>query len=163
MDEVYVCDADALINLWRHFEKEALKALRHLAKHGFLKIPEGVCREILRGSDKLKRFVESKSASVEFRIEGSLQGVVAELDQKYGEQIRLGKRGYEGFWKSKAGRKAADAQVIAVAKHLSAICVSDDRGVRLACMLEDVYCIGWTEWARRILPAFQPSLFGDTP
>ncbi len=158
-EELYVCDADALIDLWRHFGDVALKALRRLAKHGRLKSPEGVCREILRGSDRLMCFVKSKRASVEVRIQGPLEGMVAELERKYGERIRLGRQEYGGFWKSKAGKQAADGQVVAVAKHHSAICVSDDRAVRFACALEGVPCIGWTEWARKLGLVKQLSLF----
>lgn len=156
---LYVCDADVLINLWRHFREDTLKALRQMARHGYLRVPEGVCREILRGSDRLMRFVKRKRTSIEVQIQGSLRELVVEIDQKYGERIRFGSQEYHGFWKNKAGKRAADAQVVAVAKHLSAVCVSDDRAVRLACALENVRCIGWMEFARRFGLAKQPSLF----
>ncbi|MCX7887742.1 MAG: hypothetical protein N3B01_10900, partial [Verrucomicrobiae bacterium] len=51
-------------------------------------------------------------------------------------------------WKSKAGRQAADAQVVAVAKLLKGVAVSDDRAVKLVCATEGVPCIGWSEFAR---------------
>lgn len=158
---VYVCDADALINLWRHFNNDAIKVLKWLARRGSLKIPEGVCREVLRGSDRLMRFAKTERAKVEVRIQGQLREVVVEMERKYGERIQFGERRYPGFWSSKAGREAADAQVVAVAKHLSAVCVSDDRAVHLACALENVACIGSAEFARQLGLAKQLALFDD--
>lgn len=80
----------------------------------------------------------------------NLRDELARIERQYGEQIVVGKNSYPGFWHSPAGRKAADGQAIAVAKHLKATVVSDDRAVRLACMLESIGCIGWTEFARRL-------------
>lgn len=156
---LYVCDADAVINLWRHFKKMALTALKRLARRELLKIPEGVCREIHRGDGKLKRFMENHRASLEVRIQGPLQKMIFQLERKYGERIRLGRQEYGGFWKSKAGKQAADAQVVAVTKYLSATCVSDDQAVRFACALENGKCIGWVEFARRLGLVRQFSLF----
>ena len=62
----------------------------------------------------------------------------------------MGGKEYNGFWSSQAGRKAADGQVVAVAKVHNCTVVSDDGAVKLACMLEDVPHIGWTEFARQV-------------
>ena len=61
----------------------------------------------------------------------------------------MGNTDYKGFWKSAARKKAADSQVVAVAKLHGRIAVSDDHAILLACMIEGVQCIGWTEFARR--------------
>jgi len=79
-----------------------------------------------------------------------LQREVATLEKKYGERIVFGQQSYAGFWRSKAGRRAADGQVVAAAKWERAIAVSDDQAVKLACALENVPCIGWSEFARRL-------------
>lgn len=50
--EIHVCDADCLINLHRHFGRKAISALQHLGKRGGLKLPEGVIRELERGTDR---------------------------------------------------------------------------------------------------------------
>lgn len=151
--EVYVCDADSLINLHRHFGREALKVLRRLSKSGYLKLPEGIVRELIRGTDKLAKFaskVEKEGRVVGANREPNLKHEIASLEKKYGQTIVVGKQQYKGFWSSKAGRQAADAQVVAVAKLLKAVAVSDDRAVKLACALEGVECIGWSEFARRL-------------
>ncbi|MCS7009309.1 MAG: DUF4411 family protein [Chthoniobacterales bacterium] len=150
--EVYVCDADCLINLHRHFGKRALAELRRLGKRGDLKIPEGVIREIIRGTDKLAKFLEKQqhSLSVAVSADPRLPPEIAKLENRYGETIIFGEQRYGGFWTSRAGRKAADAQVVAVAKLLKCVAVSDDRAVKLVCALEGVQCIGWSEFARRL-------------
>lgn len=150
--EKYVCDADCLINLHRHFGRASLKALRGLGKKGALKLPEGVIREIKRGTDKLARFVEKEEQVLEVTISSdpSLSNEIARLERSYGEKIVFGQQEYSGFWKSRAGRQAADAQVVAVAKLLKAIAISNDRAVQLACSLEGVSCINWAEIARRL-------------
>ncbi len=89
----------------------------------------------------------------------NLAGELARIERQYGEQIVVEAKTYPGFWHSPAGRKAGDGQLIAVAKILNAVVVSDDRAVRLACMLENIPCIGWTEFARRVTLT-QPRLPG---
>jgi hypothetical protein len=69
---LYICDADALINLHRHFGRQALKALRRLAKEEKLKLPEGVIREIMRGSDRLQKFVKTHRTDIEISIRGHI-------------------------------------------------------------------------------------------
>jgi predicted nucleic acid-binding protein len=150
--EKYVCDADCLINLHRHFGRASLKALRSLGRRGALKLPEGVIREIKRGTDKLAQFMEKEEQVLEVTISNdpNLCYEIARLEKSYGEKIIYGQQEYSGFWKSRAGRKAADAQVVAVAKLLNSIVISNDRAVQLACSLEGVSCINWAEFARRI-------------
>lgn len=165
--EIYVCDADCLINLYRHFKQKAIEIMRHLASTSRLKIPEGIVREIIRHTDSLARFVKSHQYLLTVSIRGNpqLHSEIGRLESQYGETITIGDQSYSGFWKSKAGRQAADAQVIAVARLLKGVAVSDDRAVKLACALEDVPCISWSEFARRIglIGPKQLELeFGDT-
>lgn len=151
--ETYICDADCLINLHRHFAQTALKTLEFCIEKGHLKIPEGVVREVIRGTDKLAAFVEEYRCSVGVCVSGDerLKEEIAQLERRYGEKIRLGTQEHAGFWRSKAGQKAADAQVVAVAKMSEGgLVVSDDGAVKLACALEGVPCIGWSEFARRL-------------
>lgn len=150
--EIYVCDADCLINLHRHFGRKAISALRDRGKTDALKLPEGVIRELIRGTDKLARFAkkEKKALCVTASDQPVLCAEISRLERQYGETIVFGQQRYGGFWKSKAGRQAADAQVVAVAKTIHAVAVSDDRAVKLACALEGVPCIGWSEFARRL-------------
>ncbi|MCL6642559.1 MAG: hypothetical protein K6T71_04460, partial [Candidatus Bipolaricaulota bacterium] len=150
-----VCDADCLINLHRHFGKDAIKALRDRGKKGGLKVPEGVIRDLIRGTDKLARFVrereERQYLEMGARQLPQLHTEIPRLERLYGETIRVGTQEHAGFWNSKAGRKAVDAQVIAVAKLLKGgVAVSDDGAVKLACALEGVPCIGWAEFARQL-------------
>ncbi len=150
--EIYVCDADCLINLHRHFGRKAIRALRRYGKTGGLKLPEGVIREITRGTDKLAKFIEKEkhSLSVAVSTDPRLPGEIKRLENLYGETILFGQQKYGGFWMSKAGRQAADAQVVAVAKLQGGTVVSEDRAVKLACALEGVPCVGWSELARRL-------------
>ena len=86
----------------------------------------------------------------------------ARIERAYSESIQVGKQKHPGFWKSRTGYKAADGQVVAVAKVFYCTVVSDDNAVKAACALEDVPCISWTEFARRlglVGPAKQLSLF----
>lgn len=151
-EETFVCDANCLINLYRHFGDASLKALRRLGESRALKLPEGVVREIMRGTDKLAKFLKKPGHALAIRVSDTvgLREEIARLETIYGERIRFGQKTYRGFWKSPAGRQAADAQVIAVAKKLGATAVSDDGAIQLACSLEGVNCIGWAEFARQI-------------
>jgi hypothetical protein len=159
--EKYVCDSDSLIKLHRHFERACVKGLRQLAKSGALYIPEGVARELRRRTGGLSKFIEQHEDFVVVRLKNNprLPAEVARLETIYGESITVGKRRYPGFWASQAGRKAADSQVVAVAKVFDHTAVSDDNAVKLACALENVPCIGWTEFARRLGLVKQLSLF----
>jgi rRNA-processing protein FCF1 len=150
--EGYVCDADSLINLFRHYPRPSLKLLRHLARAQVLRIPEGVFRELRRRTDRLSRVLTALERSVVIRIAQNprVQQELSRLETSYGESIRVGNQTYSGFWKSEAGRKAADGQIVAVAKVLDLTAVSNDQAIQHACSLEGVPCIGWPEFARRL-------------
>jgi hypothetical protein len=164
----YILDTDALIDYYNHFPKK-FKRLKELAKSGILKIPEGVFRELKRKSDKLKRYVEKwendYNIVITIKSDFRLVNDFGRIDTTYGEEVKVGGRVYPGFWKSPSGRKAADGQLVTIGKVQKYIVVSDDKAVRLACLLEDVECIGWSEFARRIgiidNPNQQGSLFDE--
>lgn len=145
--EIYVCDADCLINLYRHFKRKALNALRRAIKNDEVKLPEGVVRELGRQTDKLKKFMQAQRAHLEITASTfpALHSEVPRLERLCGDKIRLGLREYDGFWPSQAGRRSADAQVVAVAKILKGGAVSDDQAVKLVCALEGMPCVGWLE------------------
>ncbi len=150
--ETYVCDADSLITLRRHFKRKCITRLRRFAKSGLLRVPEGVARELRRKTDHLSNFVKryEESIVVRMRDHPKLPGELVRIESSYGESIRVGNQTYRGFWASQAGRKAADGQVVATARVFGCTVVSDDHAVKLACALENVPCIGWAEFARRL-------------
>jgi hypothetical protein len=150
---VYVCDSTALIDFFQHFPVE-FKRLRKQAANGVIKVPEGVFRELKRKTDRLRHYLEKweEEYKVVIRVKDDLRllSEFARIEQGYGEAVSVGGNDYPGFWKSPAGRKAADGQVVAVGKVRGYVIVSDDRAVRLACLNENVQCIGWAEFARRM-------------
>lgn len=161
---IYVPDANALIDLERHFPRQ-LRKLRPLVEQGQIKIPEGVSRELRRKTDQLHQEIgqwakRNSDCIVRIGQVHDLADELARIERQYGQQIVAGAKSFPGFWQSPAGQKAADGQVIAVAKVLNATIVSEDRAVRLVCMLENVPCIGWTEFARRATLSTQPRLPG---
>lgn len=89
-----VCDADYLINLYRHFGQKAISALRRLGRKGDLKIPEGVVREIIRGTDNLARFIEGQRQQLEVSVRQNpaLHSEIPRLEKLYGDKIRVGNR-----------------------------------------------------------------------
>jgi rRNA-processing protein FCF1 len=150
----YVIDADAFINLDHHY-RDRFNTLRRLASNGRVFTPEGVLRELSRKSDKLSKRIEKwRDKYTQFIVQISqnqqLMNELARIERTYGERISVGEKEYNGFWSSSAGRKAADGQVVTVAKVLGCTIVSDDMAVKFACMLENVPCIGWTEFARKV-------------
>lgn len=150
--EVYCLDSDALINIKNHYPEE-LKEISRCAKAGKIVIAEGVCREICQGSDQLAATVrnwQSKYRAVIQLNTPTLRTEFVRIDLTYGEVIRIGRQQRTGFWKSKGGKRSADSQVVAVSKVNGYITVSNDRVVQDACYLENVPCIGWQEFYRRL-------------
>ncbi|HVO72491.1 MAG TPA: hypothetical protein VMT35_00595 [Ignavibacteriaceae bacterium] len=153
-DNIYILDSDALIDFYNHFPAK-FKKLQALSKNGLFKIPEGVFRELKRKSDKLRRLIErwENEFNIVISIKSNIQLVneFGRIEITFGDEIKVGGKIYPGFWKSPAGRKAADGQLVTIGKVLPKhIVVSDDKAVSLACLLENVECIGWAEFARRI-------------
>jgi hypothetical protein len=149
---VYVCDSTSLIDLFQHFPVE-FKRLQRKVSDGVIKIPEGVFRELRRKTDKIRHYLEQWEQKyqivVRLRSDTRLLPELATIEQTYGEKVAVGGRDYPGFWKSPGGRNAADGQVVTIGKVRRYVVASDDRAVRLACLQENVQCIGWAEFARR--------------
>ena len=149
---VYVCDANSLIELARHFPWQTDK-LRQFVSAGFLKIPEGVFRELKRGTDELAKYVQKWGSKYEMVIwirDHRLPHEWNRINQSYGLAFTVGKEICRGFWGTESGKKGVDAQVVAVGRVYAYTVVSNDIAIVSACMLEDVPCIGWTEFARRL-------------
>ena len=165
MPEHFAPDADALINIHRHFPEE-LELLHQLARHGRLHLVGGVYREILRGTDRLRvaleRWVQAGWEAVEVDRDEALRDAYARIELTYGRSVRVGKQVYQGFWTSPAGRRAADGQLVAAAKVRRWTVASDDKVVRAACLLEDIPCVHWQEFLRRVRPPTPIPLALDT-
>lgn len=154
--EIHCLDADALINIQRYYP-EALKEVSRYAKDGRIVIPEGVYREISRKTDRLKHMVQTwheKYGAVIQIDTPTLHTELARMETAYGEAILLGKQERRGFWKSRSGKLSADSQVVAVSKTNGYIAVSNDQAVQDACHIENVPCIGWQEFYRRVKQGF---------
>ena len=160
---MYVCDANALINLWRNFKNLAISSLRKELRSGNLKLPEGIVRELMKGKDALAKFARDyeQEIIVYINYNPNLLKEFQRIDMAYGNEIVTGKQKFKGFWVTPSGKQGRDAQVVAVAKVTKAVAVSDDEAVRRACLLENVECIGWMEYARRLGLAKQLSFFSQ--
>jgi hypothetical protein len=149
----YCCDADGLIEIARHFA-DGVRRLSKAAKEGRFCIPSAVSKELKRKSDNLGRSLETWRGKygivIAIDANQQLKRENARVERTYGPEIKLGGSTRPGFWKSKQGEKAADGHVVTVAKVLKIVAVSQDQAVRDACLLEDVECIGWQEFWRRI-------------
>lgn len=160
----YVLDSAAIIDLHRHFPARKVRTmLRALAQRDGLRIPEGTEREIKRKTDRahetLRQLAENfPDCIVRISRVHNLQTELARIEQTYGQEIRIGTQRYPGFWASASGRKAVEGQALATAKRLEGTVVSDDKAVERASLLENVPCIGWTEFARLSLSGGQLNL-----
>lgn len=150
---VYVCDSTSLIDLFQHFPVE-FRGLKPHISNGVIKVPEGVFRELRRKTDKIRNSLEQWE--MEYQIVIHLKGdprllsELARIEQSYGVKISVGDKQYAGFWKSPGDKKAADGQVVTIGKVRKYVVVSDDVAVGFACLQENVQCIGWAEFARRL-------------
>lgn len=162
--EIFICDTTSIFDLHNNFPTEFKHRIENLAKNDALKIPEGVWREIKRKIDKIFKKMQKiaekyPSVIVQVKNDQRIMEKLCEIERKYGENIQVGNQKYNGFWKSISGKKAAEGQLIAISKVFNYTVVSDDKAVKLACMLEDIQCIGWTEFARRLEISQQLMLF----
>jgi hypothetical protein len=152
----YILDANTVLQLSSHFPT-TFGQLGKLVRQGTVKFPEGVYNELTRKSDKLKRKFPGWAQKYPQMIvrfdkhsEPRLREELSRIEQEYGRDFYVGQQLRRGFWKSRAGRKAAEGQVVAAAKVLRCVAVSDDVAVEGACSLEGVSCIGWAEFARQV-------------
>jgi hypothetical protein len=158
---MHVCDSSSLISIWRNFRRQAISALRREAKRGNLKLPEGIVREMKKGKDALAKFAGDyeKEVIVYIKRNPNLQKEFQRIEMAYGKEVVIGKQKFKGFWVTPSGKRGADGQVVAVSKVQGAVAVSDDEAVKRVCLLENVECIGWTEFTRRLGLVKQLKLF----
>ena len=150
---VFCCDANALINFAR---AERFTELDALARQGLLRIPMGVYAEVFphqrEGREKrlLARWKEDARVAVSLDDDAVAKSLLPDIERTYGPQFHIGGLTYAGFWSSKAGRDAADGEVVAFAKAYGWTVVSNDGSVRGACLLEGIECHSWEQLAHRL-------------
>lgn len=164
MPERYICDTSSIINLYNNFPNQFRRIIKNCAREDVLRIPEGIWRETRRKTDKIFKQMQKIIEKYPFTLirvkdDRKIMEKIPNFEIKYGEFIKIGNQRYDGFWKSASGRKAADAQIVAIAKVFNYIVVSDDTAIKLVCMLENIQCIGWTEFARRFGNLAQQMVF----
>jgi hypothetical protein len=147
---MYCLDADTIINVtlagW--FDK-----LHESAKDGHVCFVEGVYRQLTDTTTKIGSKIKNwdKYGSIQ-KLTTVEQALMKQLDKKYGPPFPIIKgKNYPGFWKTEPPGGGVDAQVIAVAKERKYIVVSNDHSIHGACMLENVECIRYEEFGRRLL------------
>ncbi len=150
---IFCCDANALIYFARAGRFMELDAL---ARQGLLRIPMGVYDEVFshqrEGREKrlLARWKEDARVAVSLDDDAEARSLLPGIERAYGPQFRIGGVTYAGFWNSKAGRDAADGEVVAFAKAYGWTVVSNDGSVRGACLLEGIECHSWEQLAHRL-------------
>jgi hypothetical protein len=147
---MYCLDADTIINVtlagW--FNK-----LHESAKDGHVCFVEGVYRQLTDTTTKIGNKIKNwdKYESIKY-LTTAEQILMKQIDEKYGPPFHIIKgKDYPGFWKTEPPGGGVDAQVIAVAKERKYIVVSNDHSIHGACMLENVECIRYEEFGRRLL------------
>ena len=147
---MYCLDADTIINVelagW--FDK-----LRRAAKEGNICYPEGVYRQLTDTTTKIGNKIKNwgKYGCIQ-HLTTSEQTIMKQIDNKYGPPFNIIKgRNYKGFWKTEPLGGGVDAQVITIAKERKYVVVSNDHSIHGACMLENVECIRYEEFGRRLL------------
>ena len=150
----YCFDTDALISL--HHD-DLLPRLKRWADVGFVTIPTGVSRELEERDRSAYRFVSGWRADVFVdpeRDEGAHR-ILPRLFRAYGEQFSLGRYTYKGLATGPRGYKAAEFEMIALAKANGWTAVSNENSVHGACTMEIVMCLDWTS-VRTLLLAGRP-------
>lgn len=149
----FCCDANALINFAR---AGRFAELDGLARLDLLRIPMGVYNEVYpyerdgRTKKMLTQWKEDARTTVNLDDDGAAKALLPDIERAYGPPFSIGGVTYPGFWKSKAGRAAADGEVVAFAKARGWTVVSNDGSVRGACLLESVECHSWEQLAHRL-------------
>ncbi len=148
-DKIYCPDANALIDL---YHAGLIKKLRPFIINGTVRIPEGVYRELKRKTDKLKRTLDkwnsNYNAVVNLASHEKLE--FSRIETSYKNDFRVGTKTCAGLWRTPSGRKGIDSQVISFGKVRGWVVVSHDSSVKGACAIENVECITWEEFGRRM-------------
>lgn len=146
---MYCVDADTIINIelagW--FDK-----LSDAVKNNYVCFPEGVYRQLTDTSTKIGNKVKlwDKYKAIHY-LTTNEKDTMKKVDLKYGPQFSIGNIKYQGFWKTELPGGGVDAQVVAVAKEENHIAVTNDKCIHGACMLENVECIRFEEFGRRLV------------
>jgi hypothetical protein len=146
---MYCLDTDSIINVefagW-------FSSLRKAAKDGSIYFPEGVYRQLTDTTTKIGNKIKNwgKYGTI-LKLTTSEQVLMKQIDAKYGPSFHIKGNSYPGFWKTEPVGGGVDSQVIAVAKERKYIVVSNDNSIHGACMLENVECIRYEEFGRRLI------------
>ncbi len=164
-EATYCPDSSSLIDIDRHYHQE-LRRITKWAKQKLIKIPRGVQRELhSRSGDRLSNtvsgWIKKHDASVDLMRHQDARQLFGEIERKYGNGIRVGNQNYPGLFQSPRSKKSADAEVIAISKAFRYVVVSNDKAIQSACMLENVECITWQEFLRRVRGGQQMDFFID--
>ncbi len=146
---MYCVDTDTIINVelagW--FDK-----LSGAVKNKYVCYPEGVYRQLTDTTTKIGNKVKTWDKYKGIRYLTTNEKIIMkQVDLKYGSQFSIGGKTYAGFWKTEVRGGGVDAQVIAVAKEEKHIVVTNDNCIHGACMLENVECIRFEEFGRRLV------------
>ena len=146
---MYCLDTDSIINIefagW-------FNSLRKAAKDGNVYFPEGVYRQLTDTFTKIGNKIKNwEKYGTCVYLTTSEQELMKTIESNYGPQFSIKGISYPGFWKTEPVGGGVDAQVIAVAKERKYIVVSNDNSIHGACMLEDVECIRFEEFGRRLV------------
>ena len=141
-EDVYCCDADALINIER---ANLFRHLRKLAQRSRLKIPRSVFAEVRRGSDRIRSNLDrwNQQYEIVIQLDHTALTYLPDIELKYGPRFSIGSINYSGLWNSSSRRRSADPQVIALAKSRGWIVVTNDHSIHGACAQEDIRCYNW--------------------
>ena len=145
------CDADALITLIR---TRLFVRLDILAQRGLLRVPRGVFDEVYPhqrpGPERrmLERWKDMGDIVVDIDRDEAARMLLPAIERRYGLPFSIGGVTYRGFWNSRAGRDAADGEVVTLAKVHGWTVVANDNSLHGACLLEKVESHRWEYLAR---------------
>ena len=127
--------------------------LHESAKKGHICFVEGVYRQLTDTSTKIGNKIKNwDKYGCLHNLTTIEQSLMKYLDIRYGPPFHIIKgKNYPGFWKTEGAGGGVDSQIIAVAKEREYLVVSNDNSIHGACMLENVGCIRYEEFGRRLL------------
>jgi len=155
---IYILDTSALRNIHSR-SPQAFRKLKPYCRDGVVRVPSAVIREVQHGKDKLKNLLPQWAKKyVSFEIgdtDPAFKAYITEIMRNYGGEFRVGNYKSRGLSEGRDKRHGADVQVVAAAKFIKTkgkdiAVVSDDKGIKDACMLENLVCISWQEFIRRL-------------
>lgn len=100
---------------------------------------------------------------VDLDSDASARMLLPGIENRYGPPFNIGGITYPGFWNSKAGRDAADGEVVAFAKAYGWTVIANDNSIHGACLLEDIESHRWEHLARLIETEPDPPTLPSQP